>query len=160
MFFFRVGDMHALLERHLPAIAEGVGQIVAAGGTGTVLTEVFPKLQSISIDHGVMEKAESLAVVPGDFRWNDIGSWESAWELAPHDADGNALGPNDIAVDAKNNLVRSLGRTASKTVALVGVSDLVVVETEDAILVIPRDRAQDVRLVVDRLKAAARKDLV
>jgi mannose-1-phosphate guanylyltransferase len=63
-------------------------------------------------------------------------------------------------VDAKNNLVRSLGSGAAKTVALVGVSDLVVVETDDAILVIPRARAQDVRLVVDRLKAAGRNDLL
>jgi len=152
MFFFRVKDMQALLERHLPEVAAGVARMVAAGGS---VAEVFPTLQSISIDHGVMEKAENLAVVPGRFGWNDIGSWQSAWELAPKDDVGNAVGPSDLALDARNNLVRS-----TKPVALVGVDDLVVVETADAILVLPRDRSQDVRLVIDALKKAGRTDLL
>ncbi len=154
MFFFRVKDMAALLERHLPEMATKV-----AGMTDARVAEIFPTLQSISIDHGVMEKAENLAVVPGDFGWNDVGSWQSAWELAPHDEAGNALGEEDLAIDAKRNLVRSLGAT-KKAIALVGVDDLVVVETEDAILVIPRERAQDVRLVVDALKAKKKTSLL
>ncbi len=156
MFFFRVRDMAALLERHVPGIVAGVARIAedpAAVGA------IFPTLQSISIDHGVMEKAEGLAVVSGDFGWNDVGSWQSAWELATRDANGNAVGPNDLAIDAKGNLAASLG-TTKKTIALVGVEDLVVVETDDAILVIPRDRAQDVRLVVDELKRRGKTALV
>jgi mannose-1-phosphate guanylyltransferase len=162
MFFFRVRDMSALLERHLPGIASGVARIDAAARSGdptSVVRDVFPTLESISIDHGVMEKAEGLAVVPGDFGWNDVGSWQSAWELAERDAHGNAVGPDDVAVDANNNLVRSLG-AKKKMVALVGVNDLVVVETDDAILVIPRDRAQDVRLVVDALKKQGKTALL
>jgi mannose-1-phosphate guanylyltransferase len=161
MFFFRARDMAALLERHLPSIASGVARMDAAKGSerDALVREVFPTLQSISIDHGVMEKAEGLAVVPGDFGWNDVGSWQSAWELAERDASGNALGQGDIAIDAKNNLVRSLG-TSKKTIALVGVDDLVVVETEDAILVIPRERAQDVRLVVEELKSRGKTGLL
>ena len=104
-----------------------------------------------------MEKAAGLAVVPGEFGWNDVGSWQSAWELGSPDAAGNSLSAGAVAIDAKNNLVRTLG-TGKKVVALVGVNDLVVVETEDALLVIPRDRAQDVRLIVDALKAAGRTD--
>jgi mannose-1-phosphate guanylyltransferase len=169
MFFFRVKDMAALLQRHLPAMAEGVARIDAAARSGddsAVVREVFPTLESISIDHGVMEKAEGLAVVPGDFGWNDVGSWQSAWELADRDANGNALGPDDLAIDGKNNLVRSLlstpttGLSKKKTIALVGVSDLVVVETDDAVLVIPRERAQDVRLVVEELKKKGKKELL
>jgi mannose-1-phosphate guanylyltransferase len=164
MFFFRVRDMTTLMQRHLPAVAAGIARIDAASGrsdSASVVQEVFPTLQSISIDHGVMEKAEGLAVVPGNFGWNDVGSWQSAWELAPHDANGNALGPNDLAIDAKNNLVRSLSANSQgKTIALVGVDDLVVVETDDAILVIPRERAQDAKLVVDRLKQEGRTKLV
>lgn len=164
MFFFRVRDMSALFERHLPQIATGIARIDAAeragdSRSGAVVKEVFPTLESISIDHGVMEKADNLAVVPGDFGWNDVGSWQSAWELAPRDDAGNALGPDDLAIDARNNLARSLG-TSKKSIALVGVSDLVVVETDDAILVIPRDRAQDVRLVVDALKMSGRTSLL
>jgi mannose-1-phosphate guanylyltransferase len=102
-----------------------------------------------------MEKAEGLAVVPGDFGWNDVGSWESAWELGKKDERGNVLEDTSVAIDAKNNLVRS-----KKVVALVGVEDLVIVDTDDALLVLPRDRAQDVRLVIEELKKRGRKDLL
>ena len=162
MFFFRAKDMKSLVEQHLPELARGIAQIDEASGSANataVLKSVFPTLPSISIDHGVMEKAAGLAVVPGEFGWNDVGSWQSAWELGASDAAGNTLAPNALAIDSKNNLVRTLGN-GKKVVALVGVNDLVVVETEDAILVIPRERAQDVRLVVDALKAAGRTDLL
>ncbi|HSO33085.1 MAG TPA: mannose-1-phosphate guanylyltransferase [Labilithrix sp.] len=162
MFFFRASDMASLVAQHLPELAAGVSKIdeAARAGDGTaVLKAIFPTLPSVSIDHGVMEKAAGLAVVPGEFGWNDVGSWQSAWELGAPDASGNALAPGAIAIDAKNNLVRMLGG-GKKVVALVGVNDLVVVETEDAILVIPRERAQDVRLVVEALKAAGRSELL
>lgn len=158
MFFFRARDMAALLEQHLPGVAAGAARMTSAG-SDDVVREVFPTLQSISIDHGVMEKAEGLAVVPGDFGWNDVGSWQSAWELAERDARGNALGKDDLAIDANNNLTRSLA-TKKKAIAVVGVNDLVVVETEDAILVIPRERAQDVRLVVEELKKQGKTTLL
>ena len=154
MFFFRVKDMAALLEKHLPAVAAGVAKM---GTDSAKVREIFPTLESVSIDVGVMEKAGNLAVVPGDFGWNDVGSWQSAWELAEKDEAGNGIGAGDLAIDAKNNLIRG---TSEKTIALVGVNDLVVVETEDAILVIPRERAQDVRLVVDALKKSGRTQLV
>lgn len=164
MFFFRAADMRALVDRHLPALAAGVAKIDEAARAGEarereVLKEVFPTLPSVSIDHGVMEKAEGLAVVPGDFGWNDVGSWQSAWELGDKDGSGNALSPGAIAIEASGNLVRTLG-AGGKTVALVGVDDLVVVETDDALLVIPRDRAQDVRLVIEALKASGRTDVL
>ncbi|MBX3232911.1 MAG: mannose-1-phosphate guanylyltransferase [Labilithrix sp.] len=154
MFFFRVKDMAALLEQHLPSVAAGVAKM---GTDPAKVKEVFPTLESVSIDVGVMEKAGDLAVVPGDFGWNDVGSWQSAWELAPHDASGNALGPSDVAIDAKGNLLRG---TSGKTIAVVGVDDLVIVETDDAILVLPRERAQDVRLIVDTLKTQGRTTLL
>jgi mannose-1-phosphate guanylyltransferase len=160
MFFFRARAMQALVERHLPELAAGVKAMGEAAGKADeteVLRAVFPTLPSISIDHGVMEKAEDLAVVPGDFGWNDVGSWLSAWELAERDASGNALPEDAVALEATNNLVRSLGST-KKVIALVGVSDLVVVDTDDALLVMPRDRAQDVKQVVEALKAKGRTD--
>lgn len=164
MFFFRASDMAELVGRHLPELAAGVAKIDEAARAGgaketEVVKAVFPTLPSISIDHGVMEKAAGLAVVPGQFGWNDVGSWQSAWELGSPDASGNALSAGAVAIDAKNNLVRTLG-SGKKVVALVGVNDLVVVETDDAILVIPRDRAQDVRLIVEALKASGRTELL
>lgn len=155
MFFFRAGDMTALVAEHLPELAAGVARIDA---DPSALAAVFPTLPNVSIDHGVMEKASGLAVVAGAFGWNDVGSWQSAWELAERDASGNAVSAGSMALDGANNLVRSLGSRGDKVIALVGVSDLVVVDTDDALLVIPRERAQDVRLVVEALKKAGRTE--
>lgn len=172
MFFFRASDMLTLVDRHLPELGAGVARIRDAAKTAdgpSVLKSVFPTLPNISIDHGVMEKASSdtsgsgpgLAVVPGDFGWNDVGSWQSAWELGDKDEKGNALSAGALAIDASNNLVRTLATGGTKkVVALVGVDDLVVVDTDDAILVLPRERAQDVKLVIEALKAKQRSDLL
>ena len=155
MFFFRASVMRQAIEKHLPELATGLTRIIENPGA---LSEVFPTLPSISIDHGVMEKAAPLAVVKGDFGWSDVGDWQSAWELATKDENQNALPKGAIAVDARGNLVHDLsGR--HRVIALVGVSDLVVVETDDALIVVPRDRAQDVRAVVEALKARGDVDL-
>ena len=156
MFFFRAHLMLDAVRTHLPDLAEGLAAIDAgarAGAEAKALGEVFPTLPSVSIDYGVMEKERNVAVVPGDFGWNDLGSWQSAWELADKDAAGNALPAGAIAVGAQNNLVASLATGPKKLWALAHVSDLVIVETDDAVLVLPRERAQDVRAIVDELKA-------
>ena len=162
MFFFRARVMLAAIAKHLPALAAGLERLDAAAAEGreaSVLGEVFPGMPSISIDHGVMEKADRLAVVPGSFGWNDVGSWEVSWELAARDGQGNALPAGTVAVDATNNLVVDLSRRdARRRFALLGVHDLVLVETDDAVLVMPRQRAQDVRAVVDALKERGEKD--
>jgi mannose-1-phosphate guanylyltransferase len=162
MFFFRASVMREAIAAHLPALAAGLDELDAAAARGeeaAVLGEVFGRLPSISIDHGVMEKAARLAVVPADFGWNDVGSWEVAWELAARDPRGNALPPGSIAVGATNNLVRDeTSGKKGKTWALVGVHDLVVVETDDAVLIIPRREAQDVRAVVEALRERGETD--
>jgi mannose-1-phosphate guanylyltransferase len=159
MFFFRAKEMSAAIRRHLPELADGLAKIDAAAVRGEEARELaatFPGLPSISIDNGVMEKEKRLAVVPGSFGWNDLGSWESAWELATKDEWGNAAPEGAVAVDARGNLVRDLTSDANarrkRVYALVGVNDLVVVETDDAVLVMSRERAQDVKAVVNELK--------
>src|SRR5581483_927643 len=104
-----------------------------------------------TIDVGIMEKAANVATIPARFGWSDIGSWAELWELAARDEAGNAaVGRGQaLTVDSRDNLVYADGRT----VALVGVSDLVVVETADAVFVCPRERAQDVKLIVQRLQS-------
>jgi mannose-1-phosphate guanylyltransferase len=162
MFFYSARVMLAAIAEHLPALADGLSRIdrgAARGDEAAVLATVFPTLPAISIDHGVMEKADHIAVVPGSFGWNDVGSWQATWEMAHRDSQGNSLPPNSIAIDAHDNLVRDHSRTAhSKRWALVGVRDLCIVETDDAVLVIPRERAQDVRAIVDELKARGEMD--
>jgi mannose-1-phosphate guanylyltransferase len=158
MFIFRACDMLAAIRAHLPALADGLDALDAAARAGREIDELvrlFPLMPAVSIDKGVMEHLDKLAVIPGDFGWNDLGSWQSAWELAPKDERGNAAPERAVLVDAKNNQVVDLRTTATKhprVIALVGVDDLVVVETDDALLVVPRSRAQDVKDVVDALK--------
>ncbi len=155
MFFYAAKTMLEAVREHLPEVAD---KVAACLGDVAELARVFPTMPSISIDVGVMEKAKRVAVVPGDFGWNDLGSWQSAWELAPKDSSGNVVPEGSVVIDGNNNLVWD--RSGSKrTYALVGVSDLVVVETDDAVLIVPRARAQDVRLAVERLRAAGNKRL-
>lgn len=150
MFFFRAKDMEEAIRAYLPELARHLDIMTDAN-----VREVFPQCPSVSIDTGVMEKLPRLNVVPGDFGWSDVGSWETAWELGVKDAHQNVLPTQAIAVDAHGNLVKQLGGAQGKMVALVGVDDLVVVDTGDALLVMPRARSQDVRLVVEELKKRA-----
>jgi mannose-1-phosphate guanylyltransferase len=165
MFFFRARDMLAAIRAHLPALAEGLTELddaAARGAEAETLDHVFPSLPSVSIDHGVMEHMAALAVVPGDFGWSDVGSWRTAWDLGEKDADGNSAPEGTVLIDAQSNLVVDLRQKAAgkRVIALVGVEDLVVVETDDALLVVPRERAQDVKQVVDALKGRGDRGLV
>ncbi len=151
MFFFRADTMRDAIRAHLPGLAEGLEAFDAAAENGDEAAAVeagFAALPSVSIDHGVMEKAERVAVVPVSCGWSDLGSWTTAWELAERDDDENAIPSDAIAVRAGGNYVSA---PDGKLVALVGVSDLVIVDTADALLIVPREQAQDVRDVVKAL---------
>ncbi|MEY4577146.1 MAG: hypothetical protein RL701_1849 [Pseudomonadota bacterium] len=155
MFFFRADQILAEYERLLPdlyAFARSYCEALkhGPGGGGTNVAERYGQLTSVSIDHGIMERARDVRVVPGSFGWYDIGSWTTAWELAPKDEHGNAVLSDASLIDVKNCYVRTESGK-KKLVALIGVEDLVVVDTEDALLIMPRDRAQDVRRVIDDL---------
>ena len=123
---------------------------------------MFPNLPSISIDHGVMDHLPELAVVPGDFGWSDVGSFQAAWELADKDERGNAAPRGSVLIDARGNYVLDLRTEAphKRTIAVAGIDHLVVVETDDALLVTTRERAQEVKHVVDELKKRGEKGLI
>jgi len=148
IFIFRADAMLEAIRRHLPRVHESLTQ----GGD-------FAALQSISIDYGVMEPesqgARRIALVPGDFGWSDVGSFAALPEVRGLDARGNALSGDVIAIDCDGCVVLAEGK---RLVAAVGLKDLCVVDAGDALLVVPRDRAQDVRAVVDALKARGRND--
>ena len=166
MFFFRTDVMLDAIKRHLPELHAGLCDIDAAVALGSeqassTLAHVFPRLPAISIDYGVIEKESDLRVVRGNFGWSDLGSWPSVWELSPQDHDGNTATASTLLVDSHRNLVHSLSRDDKRRlIALVGLDDLCVIETDDACLIMPRERAQDVRAVVDRLKQLGRTDLL
>ncbi len=162
-FFFRTAHMADAVRTHLPSLAQGVDEIDQASEKGSeaeALARLFPTFPSVSIDVGVMEKVSPLAVVPASFGWSDVGTWQTAWELARKDEHENAAPEGTIAVDSEGNIVAdwTTHERGDKVVALLGVRDLVVVQTDDALLVMPRDRCQDVRQVVEALRERGRTD--
>lgn len=166
MFVFRASTFMRELETHMPELYRGVSKVGAAAAQGPdaeakAVHELFETTASVSIDYGIMEKAETIHVVPADFGWNDLGSFQVAWELAPKDERENAAPESTVFVDASGNLVMDRRTNPDKRViALVGVSDLCVIQTDDALLVVPRERCQDVRDVVKILKETDRTSLV
>src|SRR5690606_1207347 len=133
-------------------------------GVAAAIESFFREAEAISIDHGVMEKCDRLSVVAGDFGWTDLGSWESLWESQSKDSADNAARSGDLVLEGARNLIvdlRSSGaRAQDSAVALLGVDDLCVVLTDDGVLVIPRERSQDVRSIVQMLKEQGREALL
>jgi mannose-1-phosphate guanylyltransferase len=155
IFVFRADVMIAAVKRHLPTVADA---LFRSDLDQAAVDDRYPGLPNISLDYGVMERESAVAVVPVDCGWSDVGSWQAAWELGAKDGAGNVLaGVDGTVVDAQGNVVVA---PAGKVIALIGVSDLVVVDTGDALLVMSRDRAQDVKKAVDALTAAKRHDVL
>jgi mannose-1-phosphate guanylyltransferase/mannose-6-phosphate isomerase len=158
MFLFTAATLIAELERHAPDVLTAVRAAVAARTTDLDFIrldkEAFARAPSISLDYAVAERTTKAAVVPASLGWSDVGSWAALWELAAKDGSGNAAVGNVIVEDSRNSYVRSDG----PLVAVLGLEDAIVVATEDAVLAMPRSRAQDVKRIVDRLKAAKRKE--
>lgn len=156
IFVFRADVILAAFEAHMPEMRKGLEALRKAVGKRTypgVLKRVFPKLPSISIDYGVMEKAANIAVLPGDFGWSDVGSFAAIPEVRPADAQGNVVSGEAVVVDCQGCVVLA----EKRPVAVVGLTDVVVVDAGDAVLVVPKDKSQDVRKVVEALKARKRE---
>lgn len=158
MFVFTAATMLGELERHAPEVLAAVRGAVA-GRTRDLdfirlAAEPFAAAPNISLDYAVAERTERAAVVPADLGWSDVGSWGALWELGAKDADGN-VAVGDVLLEAAGQCyVRSDGILT----AVVGLSDAIVVVTEDAVLAMHRDRSQDVKRIVDRLRAAGRHE--
>ncbi len=159
MFLFRASSYLAELERFRPdilaAVRRACEQAKRDGDFIRLDAAAFAASPADSIDYAVMERTERAMVLPVDIGWSDVGSWAALWEASEHDADGNAHHGDVIAVDSRNSYVH-----ARRLVALVGVDDLVVVETDDAVLVAHKDRVQQVKDVVSRLKSDQRSHAV
>jgi mannose-1-phosphate guanylyltransferase/mannose-1-phosphate guanylyltransferase/mannose-6-phosphate isomerase len=157
MFVATAATMLVELEAHAPEVLKSVRAAVAGatrdGDFIRLEAAAFTATPSISIDYAVMERTQKAAVVPASIGWSDIGSWAALWEIQPKDAAGNAtLGPVEL-VGAKNCYVRSEGILTG----VIGLEDAVVVVTDDAVLAMHRDHAQDVKKLVDQLKARGAK---
>lgn len=158
MFMFSAQTYLDELARHAPDILQACQAALAAGSQDHDFTRVgqaeFAACRDESIDYAVMEHTQHAAVVPLDAGWSDVGNWSSLWAVCDHDAQGNVLQGDVMTHDTTRTLVRSGGRL----VATVGVSDLVIIDTADALLVAHQSRVQDVKKIVDRLKAEGRTE--
>src|ERR1039457_4051790 len=147
MFFWRADVLLDQLRQHLPRTAAVLASLPRFGSSRfpAALKRAFPLCENISSDYALIEKAARVAgIAAGDFGWNDVGSWTAVYELLPRDACGNVTAPSSICLDSHNNFVDARG----KVVALLGVQDLIVVDTPDALLVAARDHAQRVGDIV------------
>ncbi|MFC5512263.1 mannose-1-phosphate guanylyltransferase/mannose-6-phosphate isomerase [Massilia jejuensis] len=158
MFMFAAERYLAELAKFAPAIAEAAERAVTTGYSDLDFCRLddaaFSSCPSDSIDYAVMEHTANAVVVPADIGWSDVGSWSALWEVQPHDENGNAM-RGDVYLDGVKN---SLVRAESRIVAVVGLEDVVVVETNDAVLVAHKSQVQRVKQVVDHLKSKERTE--
>lgn len=159
MFFWRADVLLDELRRHLPKTATLLAALPRFGGRTfeQALRGAFPLCDNISIDYAVLEKSDNVSGIPAaDFGWNDVGSWNAVYELLPRDGCGNVIARESICLDAHRNFVDARG----KIVALLGVRDLIVVDTPDALLVASREHAQQVGEIVKVLEKQGRNELL
>jgi mannose-1-phosphate guanylyltransferase len=156
MFCWSVPSITRDLGRFLPALAAHVADLTAEAKDGAdaldaALARVWPQITDrTTIDYGVMERSDRVVCVPATFTWSDVGSWEALGDILPADADGNVVVGRHLGDDTRRCIMYA---PSGRLVATVGLSDIVIVDTPDALLVCPRDRAQDVRAIVAALKA-------
>lgn len=159
MFIWRVDAIRKELKKLMPELDEGLNELkpaIESENFDEKLVEVYGKLKSISIDYGVMEKSKNVYLIKGDFDWNDVGSWEAVYELSKKDKDDNALEGDVYAYNSYGSYVYS----PDKFTAVVGLENVIVINTKDGLLVCHRDHAQDVKQVVEHLKYHERDELL
>jgi mannose-1-phosphate guanylyltransferase/mannose-6-phosphate isomerase len=157
-FFFRADVMQAELQKFAPAIAEAAAEAVAKAKLDlnfVVLDkDAFSRAPKISIDYALMERTDKAAVVPADIGWSDVGNWGAVWELSDRDENGNSTRGHGVVMNASNVLVRS----PEHLTTVVGVDNIIVVTTQDAVLVLNRAHGDQVKQLVDRLKTENRSE--
>jgi mannose-1-phosphate guanylyltransferase len=162
IFVWRAATLLEAVREHMPALHAGMQTILARAGAEDFQTEVdrvYPTLPNVAVDVGIMEKVRGVLVLATPFRWSDVGSWKSLYEEVERDAQGNAAvfprGGTLLTEGAQGVLAYS---SEPQIVAVLGLDDVVVVRTADAVLVARRDRAEEVKKFVDQLKARGRED--
>jgi len=156
MFIWTLRDMRAEMLRHCPEVLAPLDTWSKAGGDRAQLLDIYRSLPKVSIDYALMEKSSKVAVVPARFPWSDVGSWPAVVEFRKPDEAGNVQEGNTILLDSRNCAVFG----GKRLIAASGIEDLIVVDEEDALLICRRDKAQDVKLIVERLEKLGRKDLL
>lgn len=159
IFICKASKLLEDFKRYLPRLYHAMVPFTEAFGTdieqGTI-REIYGKIQSISIDVGIIERSDDIVVIPGEFGWNDIGSWDALGAIFPTDEMGNIVKADTVKIDTSNCIIYGDG----KLIATIGIKNMIVVNTDDALLICPKDRAQDVREIVNQLASQGRHDLI
>src|SRR3989304_7454523 len=151
MFVWKTSVILDEIGRYMPLLGEGLKEITSALGSSneaSVISKVFAGLESVSIDYGIMEKSDKVVVIPADLGWSDVGSWTALDDITARDSRGNVIAGNVVDVESRDSIIYA----SNRLVATIGLNDMVVVDTEDATLVCHKDRAQDVKKIVEELK--------
>jgi mannose-1-phosphate guanylyltransferase/mannose-6-phosphate isomerase len=151
IFLWRAATILQEIATYMPALYDDLSEIARnldKKNADVTLATIYPRLESVSIDYGVLEKSTRIVVVPADIGWSDLGEWTAIHRLSPQDEHGNTLNGNIVNLENENSFVYS----SRRPVAAIGLKDMVVVDTEDALLVCSRDRVQEVKTVVQRLQ--------
>jgi len=156
MFVWTLADFREGLMKHAPEVLAPLDAWMKAGARPAELPAAYRQLPKLAIDVALMEKAETVAVVPTRFRWSDVGSWPAAIEFQETDPEGNVSQGETLLLDTRNSAFFG----GKRLIAASGVDDLIVVDDDDALLICHRDRAQTVKQIVERLKAEGREDLL
>jgi mannose-1-phosphate guanylyltransferase len=159
MFIWKVSTILEEFRAQMPELYQQINTISQTIGTSAydeTIKRIWPKIKKQTIDYGIMEKSKRVAVMPVDFQWADVGNWTSLKHLLPQDERGNAQRGEVLLLDCKDNLIIA----DKRLIATIGLENLIIVDTPDALLICPQDRVQEVREVVERLKAAGRQDLI
>lgn len=151
MFIWKTSTILQQFKQYLPEIylcLEQISQSIGTEDERSVIEQIYPLIPSISIDYGIMEKSPDVVVLTGEFGWNDLGSWDTLDTIYEADKSGNIIRGEQVNIDTHNCISVSNGRL----IATCGVEDLIIVETDDVILVCAKDKAQNVKIIVERLK--------
>lgn len=158
MFCWSLGTLARAFETHLPLALNVARELVAGlirGIDEATAASVYARMPKTPIDIGIMEKATNRAVIPVNYGWSDVGGWKALADLSPTDANGNRFSAPSLPLDSTDNYI-----STNKFCALIGVHGLCLIETPDAILLCPKDRSEEVKQVVDTLKAQAKDNLL
>jgi len=159
MFIWKVSTILREFQKLMPQLYAQLMEIDAALGTTqerAVLERVWPQVENETIDYGIMERAQDVAVIPVDIGWSDVGDWAALSELLPPDEEGNVIVGEHVGLDTRRCMIHG----SRRLVATIGLEDMIVVDTEDALFICPKERAQEVRDLVEKLKESGREEFM
>jgi mannose-1-phosphate guanylyltransferase len=158
MFMWKIETILKAYKNYLPQVTQTLEKIDDKWnleGLSADISDEYAEMPKVPVDIGIMEKAEKRVVIPVDYGWSDVGSWKALYDISEKDENNNVLNCENEIIDSKNNYVYS-----NKMVALIGVKNLVVVDTEDALLIAHKDHSEDVKKIVAKLKKDRKEELL